>query len=66
MKTEHSIQYTPRPDATPGTEISALVAVYAYLIKTHNSKKSAGCAATSEDREGSTTIRTQSKEATMT
>jgi hypothetical protein len=60
------IIYTPRHDATPEAEISALAAVYAYLINTHNSKKAAECAATSDDPDGSTKIHTQSKEATMT
>ncbi len=59
------IVYNPRPDATPGTEISALVAVYAYLIKTHN-KRAAERVAASDDRDALTKIRTQSKEATMT
>jgi hypothetical protein len=35
------ITYIPRPDATPEPELSVLANVYAYLIKTHNSKKAA-------------------------
>jgi hypothetical protein len=61
-----SISYSPRPDATLESEISALAAVYSYLINTHNSKKTAECAAASDDNGGPTKIRTQSKEATMT
>ena len=38
---EPSIVYTPRPDATPESELSVLANVYAYLIKTHDSKKAA-------------------------
>ncbi len=60
------IVYNPRPDATPGTEISALVAVFVYLIKTHNNKRAAERVAASDDRDVSTKIRTQGKEATMT
>jgi hypothetical protein len=32
MKTERCIQYTPRPDATPEAEISALAAVYRFVL----------------------------------
>jgi hypothetical protein len=35
------ITYIPRPDATPETELSVVANVYAYLIKTHDSKKGA-------------------------
>ena len=34
------ITYIPRPDATPESELSVLANVYAYLIKTHDSKRS--------------------------
>jgi hypothetical protein len=60
------LRSTPHADATLGAEISALAAAYAYLINTHNSKKAAECAAMSDDRDGSTKLRTQSKEASMT
>jgi len=33
------ITYIPHPDATPESELSVLANVYAYLIKTHDSKK---------------------------
>jgi hypothetical protein len=58
------IAYIPRSDATPRAEISALATVYTYLINTHNSEKAVECAATSDDRDGLTKVRTQSKEAT--
>ena len=32
------ISYAARPDATPESELSVLANVYAYLIKTHDSK----------------------------
>jgi hypothetical protein len=51
------IVYSPRPDATPEAEISALAAVYSYLINTHNSKKTDECAATSDDGDCSTQVR---------
>jgi hypothetical protein len=35
------ISYAPRPDATPESEVEALANVYAYLIKTHDSKMTA-------------------------
>jgi hypothetical protein len=38
MNSPH-IVYVPRPDATPESELSVLANVYAYLIKTHDSKK---------------------------
>ena len=33
------INYTPSPDATPESELSALANVYAYLIKSHHGKE---------------------------
>jgi hypothetical protein len=33
------IVYVPRPDVTPESELSVLANVYAYLIKTRDSKK---------------------------
>ena len=33
------ITYIPRPDATLESELSVVVNVYAYLIKTHSSNK---------------------------
>jgi hypothetical protein len=33
------IVYVPRSEATPESEMSVLANVYAYLIKTHDSKK---------------------------
>jgi hypothetical protein len=53
-----------RADATLGAKLSALAAVYAYLINTHKSKKAVKCAARSDDRDGSMKIPTRSKEAT--
>jgi hypothetical protein len=43
------ITYIPRPDATPETELSVLANAYAYLIKTHDSKK---CAEHAQPRTG--------------
>ena len=34
-----SISYTPRPDSTPASEISALVAVYRLCLRSHASKR---------------------------
>jgi hypothetical protein len=36
-----AVIYTPRPDATPEAELNVLANVYAYLIKSHHSKKAA-------------------------
>jgi uncharacterized protein YfaQ (DUF2300 family) len=36
-----AVIYTPRPDATPEAKSNVLVNVYAYLIKTHDSKRAA-------------------------
>jgi hypothetical protein len=33
------IVYVPHPEVTPESELSVLANVYAYLIKTHDSKK---------------------------
>jgi hypothetical protein len=33
------ITYLPHPDATRESELSVLASVYAYLIKTHDSKE---------------------------
>jgi hypothetical protein len=41
MSDTPSVVYVPRPDATPESEVSVLANVYAYLIKTHDSKKAA-------------------------
>jgi hypothetical protein len=35
------VTYRPRPDATPESELSVLANIFAYLIKTHDSKKAA-------------------------
>jgi hypothetical protein len=37
-----SISYAPRPDPTPESEISALVAVYRLCLSSHASKNAAG------------------------
>jgi hypothetical protein len=34
-----AVIYTPRPYATPEAELNVLANVYAYLIKSHHSKK---------------------------
>lgn len=33
------VTYTPRPDASPEGELTALAAVYAFVIKAHEQKK---------------------------
>ena len=35
------ISYTPLPDATPETELDALVWVYKFILERHESKKAA-------------------------
>ena len=58
--------YISRPYATPEAELNALVNVYAYLIKTHNSNKSIELAREPDDRNASLKSRRQGKEDTMT
>jgi hypothetical protein len=36
------INYTPLSDATPESELDALVAVYAFVLECHESRKVAG------------------------
>ena len=43
------VYYTPRPDATPESELTALTAVYAYLLK---NTKAARPAPEPSDRDG--------------
>jgi hypothetical protein len=40
-KSKGHINYTPLPDATPESELDALVAVYAFAIEAHAKKKAA-------------------------
>ena len=35
------LTYTPRPDATPESELDALVAVYKFILQCHESRKAA-------------------------
>jgi len=35
------ITYTPRPDATPESELDALAAIYKFVLECHASKKAA-------------------------
>jgi hypothetical protein len=35
------VTYIPLPDATPETELDALVAVYAFVLECHESRKAA-------------------------
>jgi hypothetical protein len=44
------VTYTPRPDATPEGELTALAAVYAFVIQAHEQKKVAATA--NERRKG--------------
>jgi hypothetical protein len=57
------ITYLPHPDATPESELEVLANVYAYLIKTHISKRAAEPAQPCADN---TTSSIQRKEAGMT
>ena len=41
MVSKPAVIYTPRPDAAPEAELNVLANVYAYLIKSHHSKKAA-------------------------
>ncbi len=36
------ITYTPRPDVTPEGELTALAAVYRFVVERHEEKKAAG------------------------
>jgi hypothetical protein len=36
-----AVAYTPLPDATPENELDALVAVYAFVLDSHKSRKAA-------------------------
>jgi hypothetical protein len=38
---KHGMNYTPLPDATPESELDALVAVYAFVLEAHAKKKAA-------------------------
>jgi hypothetical protein len=38
MSDTPSVVYVPHPSATPESELDVLANVYAYLIKTHDSK----------------------------
>ena len=35
------LTYTPRPDATPESELDALVTVYKFILQRHESRKAA-------------------------
>ena len=53
---EPKIVYTPRPDATPETEVVALAAVYRFLLfdrnaDCHNEKKAPSVTSTDGDHE---------------
>lgn len=36
---DKTIAYTPRPDATPESELDALAAVYAFVLECHERQK---------------------------
>ena len=40
-KSKGRINYTPLPDATPESELDALVAAYKFILECHESKKAA-------------------------
>ncbi len=42
QKDKDILRYTPLPDATPESELDALVAVYAFVLECHESRKAAG------------------------
>jgi hypothetical protein len=43
------VTYAPRPDATSGTELSALVAAYAFVLQKHREKQKGGPATAPDD-----------------
>jgi hypothetical protein len=57
------ITYTPHPDASLESELDVLANIYAYLIRTHDSKRAPEPA---QPCAGDTTSATQRKEAEMT
>jgi hypothetical protein len=48
---ESRINYTPRADAKPGSELSALAAVYSFALDRHAHRKAAGPAEKSDSRD---------------
>ena len=57
------ITYTPHPDASPESELDVLANIYAYLIRTHDSKRAPEPA---QPCAGDTTSATGRKGAEMT
>jgi hypothetical protein len=47
--TSSRITYTPRPDATPEAELSALASVYRFIIDSHANTNAAGVTSTNGD-----------------
>ena len=47
--TSSRITYTPRTDATPKAEISALASVYRFIIDSHANTNAAGVSSTNGD-----------------
>jgi hypothetical protein len=47
--TSPRITYTPRPDATPEAELSALASVYRFIIDSHANTNAAGVSSTNGD-----------------
>jgi hypothetical protein len=47
------IAYSPRPDATPEAELSALTNVYRYILDCHAKKKAAPRQSRPDDAKGS-------------
>ena len=43
------LTYQPRPDATPESELDALVAVYAFVLEAHATKKAAAPSGREDD-----------------
>ena len=46
------IQYTPRNDATSGSELDTLSRVYAFILQKHQERKQAAPTSRREDAEG--------------
>ena len=48
-KDKNILSYTSLPDATPGSELDALVAVYAFVLEAHAKKKAAAPSGREDD-----------------
>ncbi len=48
-KSKDRINYTPLPDATPESELDALVAIYGFVLEAHARKKAAAPSGQEDD-----------------